>query len=400
MDGKALLTFAPDGSGILRHVDEVANGLACGCRCPACGSRLVAKQGDATAHHFAHEGESDCPGGAETALHLAAKEVLARGRRMTLPALVEWSEANDSSGRTHSAKRSIPSKTVSFDSVAAEVWLGGVVPDIVATVGGKTLLVEVAVSHFADEAKVARLRERGLAAVEIDLSGMPAGWTWESLTEAVVGMASGKKWLFNPRSEGLLSEAGRDAEALAAKADRENAAREARVRESHESQRAGIPGFLSARGRLAEFLSPSILAAERARMEAEGPGTGAWLSASRALGIEWGGVPAHLNVEVQGEMGFLVERRVWQAALFVLLVRGNRNKSFTAKPAVKWCLQTFGWRPEFAVLQKNDHLLTPEEREAMPSASRAVYAYLRALEGFGFIAGKGDRYEIVSRIAD
>ena len=102
--------------------------LACRCLCPACGARLVAKQGDRTAHHFAHEGESDCAGGVETALHLAAKEVLVKERRMTLPCLTENAEAIDSSGRPHSANRSIRSMNVSFDSVSSEVRLGGVVP--------------------------------------------------------------------------------------------------------------------------------------------------------------------------------------------------------------------------------------------------------------------------------
>lgn len=398
MDGNATpLTFAPDGEGVLHHVDEVGNGLACGCLCPSCGARLVAKQGAKTVHHFAHEGGTDCVSGVETALHLAAKELLARERRMSLPALMEQADAKDSSGCSHSAKRSIASKTVSFDAVSVEVWLDGARPDIVATVGGKTLLIEIAVSHFADELKVSLIRERGLAAVEVDLSGMAEGWTWASLSEAVVGKASGKKWLFNPKSENLRMEALQEALAIATKADSENAAREARIRESHELQRASIPGFRAAKERLAEFLSPDNLAAERARMDAEGPLTGEWLSASRMLGIRWDNPPTHINVEVSGETGFPVDRRVWQAALFALFVRGNRNKTFSIKSVARWCVRIFGWRPEFAVLHKHDRLLTPEEQKVLPSASRAVSAYLRALEGFGFIAQKGDRYEILRR---
>lgn len=391
------LTFAPDGEGMLRHVDEVDNGLACGCVCPACGARLIAKQGKNTVHHFAHEGDSDCVKGVETALHLAAKEILARERRMMLPDLTEQASAKDSSGRHHLAKRSISSKSVSFDTVSAEVWLGGARPDIIATVRGKTLLVEVAVHHFVDEAKLVLLRERGLAAVEIDLSGMVEGWTWATLTDAVVSNASGKKWLFNPRSESLQTEASREAETLAAKADSENMAREARIRESHELQRASIPGFRAAKERLAAFLAPENLAAERARMDAEGPSTAAWLSVSRMPGLRWENPPPYINVGVPGEMGFLVDRRVWQMALFDLFVRRNRSKTFSARSAAQWCLRTFGWRSEFAELQKYVHLLTLGEQEILPWASSAVKAYLHALERFGFIAQKGDRYEILKR---
>ena len=86
MDKKSVpLTFALLGNGVLRHVDDVDNGLACDCFCPTCGSSLVAKHGSQTIHHFAHEGSSDCIGGVETALHLAAKEILTKERQMMLP---------------------------------------------------------------------------------------------------------------------------------------------------------------------------------------------------------------------------------------------------------------------------------------------------------------------------
>ena len=38
----------------LVYVDEVENGLKCGCVCPTCKCDLIAKQGDEREHHFAH----------------------------------------------------------------------------------------------------------------------------------------------------------------------------------------------------------------------------------------------------------------------------------------------------------------------------------------------------------
>ena len=38
--------------GKLLHISEVPRGLACGCVCPACGDRLVARQGPLREHHF------------------------------------------------------------------------------------------------------------------------------------------------------------------------------------------------------------------------------------------------------------------------------------------------------------------------------------------------------------
>lgn len=52
------ILFGRDADGILRHIDSVANGEACGCFCPdpSCGQVLIARNGGAKRiHHFAHK---------------------------------------------------------------------------------------------------------------------------------------------------------------------------------------------------------------------------------------------------------------------------------------------------------------------------------------------------------
>lgn len=74
------------GKGHLVHVDDVPNGEACGCTCPECDSKLIAKnKGQHNQHHFAHVGGSDCVGAVESALHLMAKEILSEGKKIMLP---------------------------------------------------------------------------------------------------------------------------------------------------------------------------------------------------------------------------------------------------------------------------------------------------------------------------
>lgn len=55
---------------------DAKNGLKCECTCICCGDRLIARQGSIKEWHFAHESGADCAGGVESALHLAAKQII------------------------------------------------------------------------------------------------------------------------------------------------------------------------------------------------------------------------------------------------------------------------------------------------------------------------------------
>ncbi len=78
----AYLTYAVSENGHLVHVDDVPNGGACGCTCPKCGSKLIAKnKGQHNQHHFAHVMENDCIKPEESALHLMAKEILSEYKK-------------------------------------------------------------------------------------------------------------------------------------------------------------------------------------------------------------------------------------------------------------------------------------------------------------------------------
>lgn len=382
------LTFAHDAQGVLRHVDEVGRGLACDCVCPACGARLVAKQGSVLAHTFAHESGSDCAHGVETALHLAAKEILLKERWLMLPALIEKAQALDSSGRLHGSERSLPQHQMSFDEVTSEVRLGRVVPDIVATGPGTKLLVEVAVTHFVRDApeKLARLVGIGIPAIEIDLSSMSQGWCPDMLREAVLKQVENKSWLFNPASVDLQADAATAAAMLAAQADRDEQLRRERGMEALERARDRTPGFLAATSSLREFLTEERLATERARMQADGPNSPAWRHWARKLGLDWDAPPAHINIGLPNEMGWPVDRRVWQATLFGEYVAHNPHSSFTGAHAADHCRRTFGVRPEFAILYRHRDLLTDWERQNLPSPTAALREYFEALQRLGYIA--------------
>lgn len=52
-----IFSWAEDASGKMVHVDDVRQGLKCGCTCPCCHEQLQARHGEIRAHGFAHHSE-------------------------------------------------------------------------------------------------------------------------------------------------------------------------------------------------------------------------------------------------------------------------------------------------------------------------------------------------------
>ncbi len=190
--------------GKLLHISEVASGLECECVCPRCGDRLVAKKGPIREHHFAHAAGGDCPTAVETALHRAAKEILERRKEIVLPSVgIEF---------LHRPPKVIaPEGRYQLDSVALEQRLGDFIPDVIAYVKDRPLLIEIRVTHGIDDQKLERIKSAGISTVEIDLSAAPRDFPREVLEALVVEAGDHKRWVYNTcavrQRKRILSEA-------------------------------------------------------------------------------------------------------------------------------------------------------------------------------------------------
>ena len=197
--------FGEQADGTMAHISEVSSGLECSCVCPGCGTRLVARKGNQKDHHFGHYGVEDgrpCQTGPETALHKFAKEVLARRLELELPPLVVGEGPGKWVG--------FSGGTYGFDAALLENRLGEIVPDVIARKGERHLLVEFLVTHACDEAKIARIVAMDVAAIEIDLSGLPRDISRADLEEAIL-TAAPRKWLHNPKLRAAQVKLGRQA---------------------------------------------------------------------------------------------------------------------------------------------------------------------------------------------
>ncbi len=149
---------------------QVERGLACSCTCLGCGARLVAKHAPSgkVRPHFAHDKESDCSTGRETALHLAAKQLIGDRNAIYFPPLdvmargrVGWlDERICTESVVHTELRELT-------KVVPESLLGRTRPDLLVTSGGQAVIVEIAVTHFVDDQKKSKLAALCLPAIEV-----------------------------------------------------------------------------------------------------------------------------------------------------------------------------------------------------------------------------------------
>lgn len=264
-------------NGKLVHISVAANGIGCKCVCPSCGERLVARQGQKRAWHFAHASGAVCSTGPELALHMLAKGLFVpeEGQVVTVPLPVpDVYERGDD----------VPIESEwNIYRAEPEVAIADIRPDVVAwdrSVG--RVFVEILVTHAVDEEKRGKLAGIGTPALEVDLSGVPRDITEDELRSLLFDGMSLYRWAYHPVIEAYvrrreeeaarwraeeLEARRRAAEAAAAGAARRRAAAQAareRAAADRERRRIAAREAEEARREAAE----KARAAEAARREA------------------------------------------------------------------------------------------------------------------------------------
>jgi len=347
--------------GSRRHISKVANGLRCGCVCFGCERALVARNGgDVKRHHFAHQPDevtANCATAGETALHILAKEIIARHRRVTLPA----TSVLGIDGKTVevTAERSID-----LTDVRLEVVTGEVVPDVAATMpDGRRIFIEIANTHLCRQEKIEKLDAMGVEVLEIRVSEYK-DHSLDDLDGIILDIA--------PRRLLLCSEV------------KAIAARIAEDRKWQEDEK-----IAAAEGLVAVYRDPLIRNHKKAQLLAED--------------LVQLGLSDFLDLEDDRPSAFIIYRRQWQA---VILDRLYKAKSELLTPMD--FLETFAngkWpKPEIAYT-KSEHSkwIAANVAEEFKSPYEEVHAYLVRLRRDGAvreISGKrfGMEHDLRQRI--
>jgi hypothetical protein len=197
------------------HIDDIPDeggGKRCGCVCPnpECRSPLIAVRGPKRQHHFRHDADCECKGGLESAIHIAAKQVISERKHIKLPQNELTIVAKDSRGKEHKETETFVKEgtLMSFDSVQEEKGLHGIKADILAKKDDTQFIIEVCYSHKVDDQKRAKIAEAKISAIEIDLSDLTVEDVkdMETFSACVIGDPRRIQWLYNAEMYQKLEE--------------------------------------------------------------------------------------------------------------------------------------------------------------------------------------------------
>ncbi len=176
-----IFSWAENADGRMVHVDDVPRGLQCGCVCPNCREKLVARHGDVKEHGFAHH--SDNRGANlnicyQVVMYKLAEQIIQTRKRIHLPSYYGIFRERD-----------VEFKDVRIDS---RYEREDKQPDVIATTNDdKQYLIEFVFLYKVQHKHA--LDYKNLTCLEVDLSNQ----SLETLERFLLESAEDRKWLNN-----------------------------------------------------------------------------------------------------------------------------------------------------------------------------------------------------------
>jgi len=188
-------------NGQLIHISLVESGLKCNCICPSCRQKLIARKGAKTIHHFAHYNALQCIGAAETALHMAAKNILEHHNKIKLPAVM--TSLGDIDGNNICLFKK---QILHFERVFLEKRIDRIIPDIIIELYGRCLIIEITVTHGIDADKKKRIKKLNISTLEIDLHKRVQPINSSELEKILIYGLANKNWVYNSKRQAFKDE--------------------------------------------------------------------------------------------------------------------------------------------------------------------------------------------------
>jgi hypothetical protein len=181
----------------IKHIDEVENGIKCDCICPQCGDKLIARnRGKIKSSHFTHTTDTFCEGAAETAIHLAAKDIIVSSSKILTPAFDFKPDVMDEM----SEKRKfdfgeVSNRRFSYEESKEETTVRNFRPDIEIIKGHIKIFIEITVTNKPKKSKIVDFQKNGGLFFEIDLEKVTKDHSKNELKNIVLFEKTNRRWL-------------------------------------------------------------------------------------------------------------------------------------------------------------------------------------------------------------
>jgi len=398
------LPFGLNENNIIVHIADIESGDKCNLVCPSCKSPLIAVKGNKKQHHFRHKNFRECKGGLESAIHLAAKQMIMEKKQITLPKYVLTVSARDSKGLKHTEdKIFLPdTKIIYFDSVQDEKDLHGMRADILASKGSNLMMIEIYYRHKVDDQKIEKIKNANISAIEINLSylmpenvkDLEAFWLYINDSKHV-------QWLHNAKAQ--IKIYPELVNRLAVKIQ----GGERKYDALKEQVKAELVQDLN-------IVKMHRSKKYRAKSTKELMRNFVWQVHGEGSHLSLEQLPNFLNLYVaDGDWIFGCDRRIWQAVIYhSFICNSNREPYFYVGEVaghiklycnIARCVERL---QEFS--RYHPDLVPPEALENMPSAQKTVRAYCIHLCELGILEfsghdshyGRDFQFHIISKTPD
>lgn len=392
--------------GVLTHISKIPiheKGLKCGCVCPHCSKKLIARLGPVNIHHFAHTSDCDPHSAIQTMLHYLAKEIVSKLGEFYLPKhvlkfaddglevedfytedLAADSLPNDlyyQEGYFFKSRRkygdefleSVRGGVYKVNSVNVESRLSGIVPDIILNISGLEMIVEIAVTHFTDREKLMKIKELNIAALEIDLSDFYREWKntqdFSGLEKIFTQHTSLLKWLHVPNDMIRIAQGIERRQFLV----KESVERKAADHERRENQRSTqVLNISKDMSRAMTMYEPDNYQKLLEKHAQNINQNRFWNSMLKKYPIKKDIYPDIIDFPIRGEIMFGCDRKVWQGAIYFYLVYDKKGASckFVDERMLQWMRESL----------YRELIYTPGLKDnGMPTHGDVIKTYFRYL---------------------
>lgn len=179
MEKDFVFSWAENAEGKMVHVKTVPNGLNCGCICPYCHEKLMARQGEERAHGFAHHSKkrkANLKICYEVTMYKLAEQIIQTEKRIHVPPYGTM----------------FPQEEIVFEDVVIDSRYerGDKQPDVIATTKeGKQYLIVFYLKNRTFHKQT--LDYKNLSCLEVDLSNQ----NLDSLKHFLLSSSEDRKWL-------------------------------------------------------------------------------------------------------------------------------------------------------------------------------------------------------------